>query len=99
MGNPVQGHASVVQKMRRIKYYDFNYIWLIYYLGLFAFNTKGNEFKNSRYGSEGLESDIASMRVWVRSPALLSGLRIQCCHKLWRRSEMQLGLSVAMASG
>ena len=28
------------------------------------------------------------MRLWVRSVALLSGLRIWCCHKLWCRSQM-----------
>ena len=31
------------------------------------------------------------MRMWVQSLALLSGLRIRRCHKLQRRSQMQLG--------
>ena len=30
------------------------------------------------------------MRMQVRSLALLSGLRIQCCQELWRRSQMHL---------
>ena len=34
--------------------------------------------------------------MWVRSLALLSGLRNRCCHKLWRRSKIRLG-SVAVA--
>ena len=38
-----------------------------------------------------------SMRMGVRSLASLSGLRIQCCHKLWPRSQMQLGPGVAVA--
>ena len=37
------------------------------------------------------------MRLWVRSLPLLSGLRIQCCHKLWCRSQMRLGSRVAVA--
>ena len=30
----------------------------------------------------GLRTQLMSMRMWVQSLALLSGLRIQCCHKL-----------------
>ena len=37
------------------------------------------------------------MRMQVRFLALLSGLRIQCCCKLWRRSQMHLGSGVAVA--
>ena len=33
----------------------------------------------------------------VRSLALFSGRRVQCCHELWCRSQMQLGSQVAMA--
>ena len=40
---------------------------------------------------------LVSMRVRVRSPALLSGLRIQRCHKGQRRSQMWLGSDVAVA--
>ena len=37
------------------------------------------------------------MRMWVQSLALLSGLRIQRCHELCRRSQMWLGSCVAVA--
>ena len=37
------------------------------------------------------------MRLWVRSLALLSGLRIWCCHELWCRSQIRLGSLVAVA--
>ena len=37
------------------------------------------------------------MRMWVRPLALLSGLRIRCCHELWRRSQAPLGSGVAVA--
>ena len=37
------------------------------------------------------------MRLRVRSLALLSGLRIPCCHELWCRSQRQLGSYVAVA--
>ena len=33
---------------------------------------------------------VASIRTQVRSLALLSGLRIQCCCELWYRSQMRL---------
>ena len=31
---------------------------------------------------------LATMRLWVRSLTLLSGLRIQCCHELWPKSHV-----------
>ena len=37
------------------------------------------------------------MRMWVRTLASLSGLRIRCCHELWCGSEMQLGSGIAVA--
>ena len=37
------------------------------------------------------------MRMWIRSLAWLSGLRIQNCHRLWFRSKTQLRSGVAMA--
>ena len=40
---------------------------------------------------------IGTMRLQDRSLALLSGLRIQCCHELWCRSQMWLGSDVAVA--
>ena len=38
---------------------------------------------------------LGTMKFWVRSLALLSGLRIWRCHKLWCRSQMWLGSGVA----
>ena len=40
---------------------------------------------------------MVSLRMQVRSLALLSGLRIWCCHKLQRRLQKQLGSCVAAA--
>ena len=40
-----------------------------------------------------------SLRIWVLSLALLSGLRVQCCYKLWHRSHTQLRSGVAMVIG
>ena len=37
---------------------------------------------------------LVSVRTQVRSLASLSGLRIQPCHELWSRSQMQLGSHV-----
>ena len=41
--------------------------------------------------------DTVSMRVQIQSLDLLSGLRIQGCRELWRRSQMQLRSPVAVA--
>ena len=38
-----------------------------------------------------------TMRMQVRSLALLSELRIQHCCELWRRSQTRLGSSIAVA--
>ena len=40
---------------------------------------------------------LGTMRLWVRSLALLNGLRIQRCRELWCRSQTQLGSGVAVA--
>ena len=37
------------------------------------------------------------MTMWVRSLALLSGLRIQYCCDLWYRSQLRLGPCIAVA--
>ena len=47
-------------------------------------------------GSEGSGHDVISVRMWVRSLTLLSGLRIQHCHKLRHRLQMRLRSCVAM---
>ena len=40
---------------------------------------------------------LGTMRFWVRSPALLSGLSIWRCHELWCRSQTQLRCCIAVA--
>ena len=40
---------------------------------------------------------LGTMRLRVRSLALLHGLRIQCCRELWGRLQMRLGSHVAVA--
>ena len=40
---------------------------------------------------------LGTMRLWVWSLALLSGLRIWHCCELWWRSQMRLGFCVAVA--
>ena len=42
------------------------------------------------------EPSVISVRMQVQSLASLSGLGIQCCHKLWHRLQMWLGSSVVM---
>ena len=44
-----------------------------------------------------LRSRLISMRVWVGSVALLSGLRTWCCCELWCRLQMWLGFCVVVA--
>ena len=45
----------------------------------------------------GQRNQLASMRMRVQSPALLSGLRIRHCPELWCRLQTRLGSCVAMA--
>ena len=44
---------------------------------------------------------IPGLTQWVKDPvqslALLSGLRIRCCHELWYSLQTQLGSRVAVA--
>ena len=40
---------------------------------------------------------LGTVSLWVRSLALLRGLRIRHCYELWWRSQMQLGSLVAVA--
>ena len=51
--------------------------------------------RSSHHGSA--VRNLVSMRTWVQYLVLLSGLRIQRCCELWRRSQMQLGTGVAVA--
>ena len=52
--------------------------------------------RSSCYGSASWEPNIVSMRMWVQSPDLLSGLRIWCCCRLWGRSQMQFRFGIAV---
>ena len=40
---------------------------------------------------------LGTMRLWVRSLALLRGVRIQRCRELWCRLQMRLGSGIAVA--
>ena len=40
---------------------------------------------------------LGTMRLWVRSLAPLSGLRIWHCRELWYRLQMRLGSGIAVA--
>ena len=44
-----------------------------------------------------LRTQLVSTKMQVQFMALLSGLRIQCSHKLWHSSQMWLGSGVAVA--
>ena len=55
-----------------------------------------NRSGSSQCGSAGW-TQLVSMRIWVWSLAPRSGLRIQHCHELWYRSQMQLRSAVAVA--
>ena len=41
---------------------------------------------------------LETMRLWVRPLALLSGLRIQCCHELWCRLQTRFRSGIAVAA-
>ena len=41
---------------------------------------------------------LGTMRLWVQSLALLSGLRIWCCNELQGRLQMWLGSGIAVAA-
>ena len=43
------------------------------------------------------QTQVVSMRMQVQSMALLIGLRIWHCHKLWCRLQMRLGSCIAVA--
>ena len=47
--------------------------------------------------AQGKQIRLGTMRLWVQSLALLSGLRIQHCHDLWCRLQTQLGSFIAVA--
>ena len=59
---------------------------------------KRKKKKNEEQGREDKDLiDAFSVRMWVQSLVLPSGLRIQCCSKLQHRSQMWLKSGVALA--
>ena len=57
--------------------------------------TKIKEFPLWLSGNE--PRRLGTTAFWVQSLALLSGLRIWCCHELWCRLQTWLGSHVAVA--
>ena len=58
---------------------------------------KNRPERSSRCGTEQKRIRLGTIKLWVQSPALLSGLRIQSCRELWRRLQMWLRSGIAMA--
>ena len=56
---------------------------------------KNNLIRSSRRGA--VETNLRTMRLWVLSLSLFSGLGIWLCHELWCELQMQLGSGVAVA--
>ena len=58
-------------------------------------------FKNQKQGvpivAQWVKNLTSIHKIWVRSLASPSGLRIQCCRKLWYRSQVQCRSGVAVA--
>ena len=65
-------------------------------LELLEFNDKKFVFGSSHCGSVVINR-LVSMRTWVWFLALISGLRIQCCHELWYRLQIWLGSYITVA--
>ena len=61
-------------------------------------NSNQNMSKAVRVVAPREQIQLGTMRLWVRSLVLLSGLRIQGCRELWCRLHMRLrsGVSVAV---
>ena len=64
-------------------------------------NNKNLSNKNLKTGvpivAQRKQIRLGTMRVWVRSLASLSGLRIRHCLELWCRSQTRLGSGIAVA--
>ena len=56
---------------------------------------QGKIYLGVPFVAQQVKDPTLSLRLWVQPLALLSGLRIWCCYKLWHRSHMQLRSSVA----
>ena len=88
-----EGHTIIRTAAHRFNFYinmqEF-LLWLQEFL-LFNFYINMQEFL--------LRTQLASMRMRVRSPASLSGLKIHRCHELLRESPLRLESRVAVAVG
>ena len=64
-----------------------------------SFFTASSEITNSGITIEAQQKGIqlGTTKLRVQSLALLSGLRVRCCHELWCRSQMLLRSGVAVA--
>ena len=69
---------------------------MVWYLPLFSLHTKVLG-QGVPIVAQQKQIRLGTMRLWVPSLASLSGLRIQRCHELWYRLQMQLGSDVAVA--
>ena len=69
------------------------------FLKLVAFNISYQIWINSGVPvvAQQKHTQLVSMRMRVGSLTLLSGLRIQCCHELWCRSQTRLRSGIAVA--
>ena len=72
--------------------------WLVHFQPPHANSLQSKHtWRSSHCGSVDWEPSVVSVRMQVWCLALLNGLRIWCCFKLWHRSQMPLGSIVAMA--
>ena len=55
-----------------------------------------NDHPEIPFVAQRVKTRLVSMKVQVRSLALLSVLRILHCHELWRRLQIWLGFDVAV---
>ena len=64
------------------------------------FIRRGNQIQKGTLGAPVVAQQkrirLGTMKLWVRSQASLSGLRIWHCRKLWSRSHTQLGSGMAV---
>ena len=60
-------------------------------------NKSNDKINKSKYFSGVPIVELQTSCPWVQPLASFSGLRIQRCHKLWRRLQLQLGSGIAVA--
>ena len=90
-------YRTVWRLLKKLKI-ELSYSLAIPLLGMYL----EKKDKNSRSSRRGAVTSwkwmwLETMKLWVWSLALLSGLRIRRCHELWCRSQMWLGHCTAVA--